>query len=275
MRLKNGWVAGVGLTMLWSVSAQGIVVVTSDTMGDVTPERVHIGVDTSGGNSLRLHNVCVSKGITRTDGTPLIIGDVDAPLNQNPALSDQLQFQRWRVTGGNADLKLTYLGQNTGYNSPLKLYTYGINQTIDDAVVGATLFTTNVTPAGTEILFTVPDNHYFGFVLYANGAVGNPAGVYWTENSKNTDNAPGRITDHFLMYNIKYNGKISTMIVAEDLGYNSSPQQFPNMLGDQDYNDVLVGMLTFADDTPIPEPGSLGLLALGALGLLRRRRVAA
>ncbi|NJL30251.1 MAG: PEP-CTERM sorting domain-containing protein [Phycisphaerales bacterium] len=65
------------------------------------------------------------------------------------------------------------------------------------------------------------------------------------------------------------------LLAAEDIKYSKNT----GLMGDQDFNDVLVGLLTFADGTPlvpvpngfpVPEPASLGLLMTGLLLMSRK-----
>lgn len=58
------------------------------------------------------------------------------------------------------------------------------------------------------------------------------------------------------------------LIAWEDL-----PLGIDGKLGDQDYEDLIGGLLTYPDDTDIPEPATMALLGggLGIMLALRRR----
>ncbi len=247
--------------------------VIADTMGDTAFESVYSGYTGSGENLVRELSEYVnpatgqSMPIVGTTGDPLNVGDVG--LGQDPAFSDQTQFQRFHVTGGDAALELEYLGVgHAGYRSIFGVYTYADHDSPADATITRTpLFVQNVDAPGVRLPFTVPENHYFGFYLDANGHR-HSKGMYYTENFRNADNTPDHTTDHFLMMHSNQ----GLLMAMEDLAYN----QRTGLMGDQDFEDMLVGGLTFRDGTPfnppaeVPEPASLGLAMLGVILIARR-----
>jgi len=270
---RMNWLCAVGM-LTASTTASGAIF--GDPMGDTTHESVHSGFGGSGENlsdTLANHADPVSGNptpITHTSGRDLIVGDVER--GETPSRSDQLSFQRFHVTESPADLQLTYLGLGrAGFKSIFGVYTYEAGQDPESTSLNQQpLFTQNVDPPGSVARFTVPEDHYFGFYLDANGHV-DSAGTYFTENFRNSDNHlfQGGDTDHFLTFNTN----AGLLLAMEDLAY----RPHTGKLGDQDYEDMLVGFLSHQDGTPltptvIPEPATATLLALGGLLLLRRHR---
>ena len=201
--------------------------------------------------------------ITRPGGAALIVGDVD--IGQDPTASDQTQIQRLAVVGDDAELRITYLGGVTGFSSVLGVYSYpmsGAPPATGDLTLQP-LVTGNVTPVGTDALFTVPADHYFAFYGIP---FGTGVRTFFTENARNTDVVGGVMADHFLLYETN-RGLVAAF---EDLAARADGR-----LGDADYQDNIFGFLSLADGTPIPggipEPGTAWILA-GVIGLLLRRR---
>lgn len=194
----------------------------------------------------------------------------DVSLGQDPEGSDQLQYQRFKVTGGDALLKITFIGSNAANVNDFGIYTYSTlnSEPSNTALVTTNLFTSRVTPYGTVVEFCVASDNYFGFYLKN----ASPRGTtFYTENARNSDGGH----DHFLMFDTN----LGFLLAAENLPFN----QNTGLLGDQDYNDFLTGYLTYADGMPLfraverasnPEPTMLGLVALATpailLGLNRR-----
>lgn len=256
-------------TAMASSKAQAAII--GDTMGDTTYESVY------GKGGEQTLSSMFSEYTHASTGQPLITGDVNA--GEDPTQSHQSQFQRFHVTE-DATLSLTLMGGYAGYKNIFGVYTYDESEDPLSAELTTTsLLTHKVDSVGTTIEFNVSAGQYFGFYIDANGHT-NSQGVYYSENARNSDgDAAGVETDHFLMFE----SNAGLLITMEDLAYKNSGK-----LGDQDYQDMVVGLLTFSDGTPIPfdgggggegngipEPATLVLCALGTMVVVgRRRRVA-
>lgn len=119
-------------------------------------------------------------------------------------------------------------------------------------------------------IFRVPGSEAFSWVdipsmesfrFFLNSSNGSP--VYWASNP-----SENRGQDHLLTWRIASGPDTGDYVLAwedMDLAYS-----------DRDYNDLIVQIRTVTPIVPIPEPASIGLLALGILGAgvtcLRRRR---
>ena len=266
-------------TASFTTAAHAGVVI--DTMGDTDAQPVHAGWD---GRSNDLVSI-LSQGwtnpvtgqttpLTRPDGSPLIIGDV--LLGQSPAASDQTQIQRFHVTDTASTFKLTYFEGHAGYSNIFGFYTYDTDAAPDETPTNRTgLLTHHVDDEGATATFSVDAGQTFGFYLDSNGAKSSK-GLYFSENRFNSDNTiAGFETDHFLFLETN----VGLLIAVEDLPYNPAT----GLMGDQDYNDMILGLLTFSDGSPIPtpnntpnaavpEPASLAMLAIGAFLIAPRRR---
>lgn len=250
-------------------SAQATIL--ADPMGDGHYDAVHSGWDGSGN---RLTDVLSGYRdpatgsllpITHPSGRDLVVGDVDA--NEDPTLSDQTQWQRFVSLGEDAELTLTYLDEVSGYKNVMGIYHYAMDQDPAQATLTTQLLLSESDSRGTSVNFTVPKDHYFGFYLDANGGK-KSKGTYFTENFRNSDNRDDHVTDHFLVLQ----SNMGLVLAMEDLAYKPST----GLMGDQDYQDMLVGMVSYADGTPltpnaIPEPASMALLVAGGVLVFWRR----
>ena len=259
--------------------------VSVDVMGDVAPETVYSGLDGSARDLTKLLSgyvdavTHVSSPITRSGGGMLVVGDISR--GEDPLGSDQLLYQRFLVTGEDAQLKLQYLGGVGAYRNQVGIYTYsasggGAGNPQAATIQKTLLYTQGVDGVGSEAVFTVPAGSYFGFYIDANGGVSSK-GIYYSENFRNSDNVAGVgsqagvETDHFLMFN----SNRGLLLAMEDIGWNKKTGK----LGDQDYNDGLA-VLKYADGTPwvplvpaaVPEPGSAVLMVLGGMLMWKRKR---
>jgi hypothetical protein len=266
----------LALVLVLSLAATGRAgaAVVLQTQGDTTAESVYRGFLGSGESlSDSLANYVnptthQPEPITRPTGGSLVVGDLAS--GQNPATCDQIQMQRFAVIGQDAQLKLTYLGLGLAfYRSVFGVYSYALGADPSTAAINMTpLFTQNQDTPGLTVTFTVPKDHAFGFYLNVD-ALNRSRGIFYTENFRNTDATAGVVTDHFLTFNTNR----GLLLAIEDMGFNAST----GLLGDQDYEDLLVGSLTYADGTPIdphdgviPEPASVALLLAGSVVLCRR-----
>ncbi len=258
-------------------SAAAFAGVSGDTMGDNLFQSVYNGYGGAGetltGTLANYRDPVTGQAapILHQSGRELVIGDV--ALGEDPYTSDQLQYQRFLVTDGPADLQISYLGVGqAGYKSIFGVYTYSAaDDPLAASITMQPLFVQNVDKKGEVFKFTVPEDHYFGFYIDANGYK-NSQGTYFTENFRNSDasRSPDGITDHFLTFNSNQ----GLLIAMEDLAYNSKTGK----MGDQDYEDMMAGFLSYQNGTPvnpgptIPEPATLTVVAAGGLILLRRGR---
>lgn len=250
-----GYLAAACLAM---AAGQASADVIADAMGDTTYDPLYASQD---GPANHLANFLATRTppITGPGGSLLNVGDVT--LGQNPATSAQTQIQRWLVTDSDTPFSLDYIGGVAGYKSIFGVYTYAMGVDPFTTTIDMTpLIIQQSDPAGTTASFTVPQDHYFGFYLNANGAKSSN-GVYFSENFRNSDNSPtgGLVNDHFLLLE-----SASGLVLAfEDLAYDAGT----GLMGDQDHNDFVAGGLHV-----VPEPATVGLLAVGCLAVFSRRR---
>jgi hypothetical protein len=229
--------------------------VTPQALGDTTAEKVY-------GNATnpKLTSILTGYGILRPDNTPINVGDISA--GQNPSTSDQLQWQRFAVTEASTIVEMQFFGGEAAYKNIVGLFTAPISSPASLTLVPA--FIGNVTAVGATFNYTVPQDHLFGFYIDANGLVSSD-GMYFSQNSLNSDNTYGKVHDHFLMFQSNQ----GLAVAVEDLPYSKSTCK----LGDQDYNDIVFTVKHRA----VPEPASMALMGVGALMLVarpRRRRAA-
>lgn len=278
LRIKAAFALGIAVLCATAVNAHAVI--TPYSLGDNTSEVVHSSWD-GVSNSLTRVLARSTPAITGIDGHPLIVGDVS--LGQDPATSDQLQYQRFMVTGEDAKLRITFLGTQSGYVLTFGVYTQAAGtgdpnsaEVFNSILTSTDLFTGRSTPEGSTVHFKVTAGEYFGFYVKTRGS-GADRTTYYTENGRNSDGEAG--SDHFLMFNTNH----GILIAAEDLPYNRST----GLMGDQDYNDMLVGFLNYADGRPMfgmntiepipnPESATISLVALAfsaaVVAILRRRQ---
>ncbi len=249
----------VGVLIGTVASARAAVV--GDTMGDTTYESVY------GHGGEQTLTAMFSEYRHTGTGQSLVVGDVNQ--GEDPTQSHQSQYQRFHVTE-DVSLSITLIGGYAGYKNIFGVYTYDEGEDpILAALTLTPLLTHKVDPAGTTISFNVAAGQSFGFYLNADGH-NSSKGIYYSENFRNTDGASrGVQTDHFLMYE----SDAGLLIAMEDLAYGSNGR-----LGDQDYQDMVVGLLTHADgsainfSTSVPEPATLALVVAGLVVLTGRAR---
>lgn len=215
-------------------SAQAEVVVTPQTLGDTTTEFV---------NGTSLATMLSNAGITKPGG---------GAINTT---TDQKQYQNFVVTGGSTTLELQLINGSADYKNLVGVYTASItdpsNRTLHQAFIG------NISPLGSIWSIVIPKDTIFGFYVDSDG-YNSSKGLYYSDNSLNSDNTLSIKTDHFLMFD----SNVGWAVALEDLPRDPSTGK----LGDKDYNDVVFTARV------IPEPASLGLLALGSLCLMTRKR---
>ena len=232
--------------------------VIADVMGDTTYDPLYASQD---GPANHLSNFLATRTppITGPGGSLLNVGDVT--MGQDPAASAQTQVQRWLVTDADTPFSLDYIGGVAGHKSIFGVYTYAMGADPFTTTIDMTpLLSQQTDPAGTTATFTVPQDHYFGFYLDANGDRLSK-GVYFSENFRNSDNSPavGVINDHFLLLE----SSSGPVLAFEDLAYKAGT----GLMGDQDHNDFVASGLH-----AVPEPATVGLLAVGCLAVFSRRR---
>jgi len=257
-----------GLFIVLALAATAVAGTVTDTNGDGTYESVYFGYGGAGRENLSsvLANYTdpltgSPSPITAPGGAPLVVGNVNA--GENPTDSDQTQIQRF-FTDADQQYKLTYVGLGyAGYLNVMGLYTYDVGETDPAQFTYTPLVTQGVDAAGTEVLFDVAANHYFGFYLSADGGR-TERNRFFSENRYNTDGlSRGVETDHVLVFNTSQ----GLLLAWEDLPLGSDGK-----LGDQDYEDMIGGLLTYGDGTQVPEPATMALLG-GGLGVVLLSRV--
>ena len=236
--------------------------VIADDLGDTQYDSLHASWDGASAHLTRLL-ADQTPPITASDGSLLNVGDVT--LGQDPQTSAQTQIQRLLVTDTDARFSVDYIDGVAGYHSIFGVYTY-------DAAVDPASADLDLTPLfsrvgddpGDTASFKVPQGHYFGFYLDADGERSSK-GVYYSENFRNSDNRTRRETDHFLMLETG----AGVVLAFEDYAYSRRS----GLLGDQDYNDFVVGLVGMNGGTSVvPAPASLALLTLGCPAVVGRPR---
>jgi len=249
------WIAVFAMLVLSTTRTIGAAVLV-DAMGDTNYEPV---LD-SGETPLEQMMLSADPSIERSGGGPVITGNVDQ--GQNPALSDQSQFQRFALTPDTSSIELTYVGGEAGFNSLFGVYTY--DQALDPFTAPITrveVFEQHDVAAGDTVSVSIPDGHAFGFYLDADG--GNSSkGMFFSENFRNSDNAvAGAWTDHFVMFETEQ----GLTMAFEDIQWN----HHTGLLGDQDYNDFVVSAF---NHHAVPAPSSVALMLIGGPMIFSRRR---
>ncbi len=274
------WLTGAAFATACATMTPANAAVIVDAMGDTYAQPVHAGWDGRSNDLISILNRGWTDPVTqqvtpltRPDGSPLVIGDV--LLGQNPITSDQTSIQRFHVTESPATFTLTYFEGHAGYSNTFGFYTYDtLNEPSAPPTNRTGLLTHHVNAQGTQATFTIDAGQTFGFYLDADGHK-NSKGLYFSENRFNSDNTvAGFATDHFLILETN----VGLLLAVEDLPYNPST----GLMGDQDYNDMILGLLTLSGGTPIPidppptnpvpEPASVALLAIGTYLIAGGRR---
>ncbi len=242
MRLQH-WIMSLVVTLTLSLAAlpqAHATVVTPQTLGDNTVETIY--------NGSALSNILSGHGIVSPDLDPIHL------------TNDQVQYQQFTVTGGVTTVTMELLGTIAGYDNKVGIFTAPTSNPTNRTLHQA--FVNNVDPIGTTFALDVAADSIFGFYLLADAFNGTPKGSFYSINALNSDNAFNRVTDHFVMLE----ASTGLIVAVEDLNYDKNTYK----LGDQDYNDVVFRVNT--TNKVVPEPASLGLLGLGSLMLLGRRR---
>lgn len=248
--------AGAMLAVLLTAVPAGAETLT-DTVGDSKYERVYFGYGGAGRENLSDLLSGYTDPLTgqpspivAPDGSQLVVGNVE--LGENPSASHQTQIQRFFTTT-DQQYRLTYLGLGyASYRNILGVYSYAVGEDDPDQVFYEPLVTQGVTDPGTEVLFDVPADHFFGFYLSTDGAR-QERNRFFSENTLNLDGG-GRGTDHMLLFDTNR----GYLMAWEDL-----PLSDDGKLGDQDYEDLIGGLLTYGDGSPIPEPATMALIGAG------------
>ncbi len=257
-----------GLVVLMIFSSAAFADTTLSTNGDTSYESVYFGYGGSPKEDLSklLANyqdplTGDPSPITNPDGSPISVGAVD--LGEDPSLSDQTQVQRL-FTDADQQYKLTYLGLGyAAYHNIMGVYTREAGEDDPSKFSYTPLVTQGVDTPGTEVIFGVPADTTFGFYLSADGGR-TERNRFFSENRFNSD-GNGQETDHMLGFHTNR----GFLTAWEDL-----PLGCNGKLGDQDYEDLVGGLLTYPDGGPVPEPTTMALLGggFGFMMVLRATR---
>lgn len=184
-----------------------------------------------------------------------VVGDVVGTLGAN--LGSLGIAQQWgasvnATSAGNGGLGMTFASNTT--------YAFSFDLTANTGLLGGSdLLQANVL---NSLTFTARDSN--GQIATATG---NSPGLLGLVQL--TDPEDGRVTFTFTTPG-SINGNVFIDIEATNLA-STNLNALSSIIGNTSDTDTIYSLSGF-DISVVPEPGSMGLLGLGALGLLRRRR---